>query len=51
MLDAILSSLITSLNRRRVDRPATSWPWFADVLCRQPDGRWLIAVDKPYGDG
>jgi uncharacterized protein (TIGR02246 family) len=23
---------------------------FADVLRRQPDGRWLIAVDNPYGD-
>jgi len=22
---------------------------FADVLRRQPDGRWLIAVDNPYG--
>jgi ketosteroid isomerase-like protein len=23
---------------------------FNDVLRRQPDGRWLIAVDNPYGD-
>jgi uncharacterized protein (TIGR02246 family) len=22
---------------------------FADVLRRQPDGRWLIAIDNPYG--
>jgi ketosteroid isomerase-like protein len=22
---------------------------FADVLRRQPDGRWLIAVDNPFG--
>jgi uncharacterized protein (TIGR02246 family) len=24
---------------------------FADVLRRQPDGRWLIAIDNPYGGG
>jgi uncharacterized protein (TIGR02246 family) len=23
---------------------------FADVLRRQPDGAWLIAVDNPFGD-
>ena len=23
---------------------------FADVLRRQPDGRWLIAIDNPYGE-
>jgi ketosteroid isomerase-like protein len=23
---------------------------FADVLRRQPDGRWLLAVDNPCGD-
>jgi uncharacterized protein (TIGR02246 family) len=23
---------------------------FADILRRQPDGRWLLAVDNPYGD-
>ena len=23
---------------------------FADVLRRQPDGRWLVAVDNPYGE-
>jgi uncharacterized protein (TIGR02246 family) len=22
---------------------------FADVLRRQPDGRWLVAVDNPFG--
>ncbi|HLL29035.1 MAG TPA: nuclear transport factor 2 family protein [Xanthobacteraceae bacterium] len=22
---------------------------FADVLRRQPDGRWLVAVDSPFG--
>jgi len=22
---------------------------FADVLRRQPDGRWLLAIDNPYG--
>jgi ketosteroid isomerase-like protein len=22
---------------------------FADVMRRQPDGRWLLAVDNPYG--
>lgn len=24
---------------------------FADVLRRQPDGRWLIVIDNPYGGG
>ena len=23
---------------------------FADVLRRQPDGHWLVAIDNPYGD-
>jgi ketosteroid isomerase-like protein len=23
---------------------------FVDVLRRKPDGRWLVAVDNPYGD-
>ena len=23
---------------------------FADVLRRQADGRWLIAIDNPYGE-
>jgi len=23
---------------------------FADVLRRQPDGRWLIVIDNPYGE-
>src|ERR1700682_4462572 len=29
--------------------PFESASRFADVLRRQPDGRWLIAIDNPYG--
>jgi ketosteroid isomerase-like protein len=30
-------------------KPVTMGGLSADVLRRQPDGRWLIAVDNPWG--
>ncbi len=39
----------TLSGRRRDDTPFERVSRFADVLRRQPDGRWLIAIDHPYG--
>jgi ketosteroid isomerase-like protein len=39
----------TLSGRRRDVKPFDRTSRFADVLRRQPDGRWLIAVDNPYG--
>ncbi len=39
-----------TLSGRRTDgTPFENVSRFADVLRRQPDGCWLIAVDNPYG--
>jgi uncharacterized protein (TIGR02246 family) len=37
----------SSPDGQRVEMSGTS----ADVLRRQPDGRWLIAIDNPWGTG
>lgn len=37
----------TSPDGKRVDMSGAS----SDVLRRQPDGRWLISVDNPWGTG
>jgi ketosteroid isomerase-like protein len=39
----------TLSGRRRDGTPFENASRFADVLRRQPDGRWLIAVDNPFG--
>jgi uncharacterized protein (TIGR02246 family) len=39
----------TLSGRRRDGTPFERTSRFADVLRRQPDGRWLLAVDNPYG--
>jgi uncharacterized protein (TIGR02246 family) len=41
----------TMAGTRADGRPLDRTRRFADVLRRQPDGRWLIAVDNPYGGG
>jgi ketosteroid isomerase-like protein len=49
--DLVLVLGTFSLSGRRADGTAFErTSRFADVLRRQPDGRWLIAVDNPYGD-
>jgi ketosteroid isomerase-like protein len=49
--DVVLVLGTFTLSRRRADgSPLESTSRFADVLRRQPDGRWLIAVDNPYGE-
>jgi ketosteroid isomerase-like protein len=40
----------TLCGRRGDGTPFERTSRFADVLRRQPDGRWLLAVDNPYGD-
>jgi uncharacterized protein (TIGR02246 family) len=48
--DLVLVLGTFTLSGRRADgTPFESASRFADVLRRQPDGRWLIAVDNPYG--
>ena len=40
----------TLAGRRWNGTPFERTSKFADVLRRQADGRWLIAVDNPYGE-
>jgi uncharacterized protein (TIGR02246 family) len=48
--DLVLVLGTFTLSGRRPDgTPFESASRFADVLRRQPDGPWLIAVDNPYG--
>jgi uncharacterized protein (TIGR02246 family) len=48
--DLVLVLGTFTLSGRRPDgTPFERTSRFADVLRRQPDGRWLIAVDNPYG--
>ena len=48
--DLVLVLGTFTLSGRRSDgTPFESASRFADVLRRQPDGRWLIAIDNPYG--
>jgi ketosteroid isomerase-like protein len=48
--DVVLVLGTFTLSGRRTDgTPFERTSRFADVLRRQPDGRWLIAVDNPYG--
>ena len=49
--DLVLVLGTFTLSGRRADGTAFErTSRFADVLRRQPDGRWLLAVDNPYGD-
>jgi uncharacterized protein (TIGR02246 family) len=49
--DLVLVQGTFTLSGRRGDgTPFERASRFADVLRRQPDGRWLLAVDNPYGD-
>ena|SRR5215472_7298946 len=49
--DLVLVLGTFTLSGRRGDgTPFERTSRFADVLRRQPDGRWLVAVDYPYGD-
>ena len=48
---ALVLGTFTLSGRRGDGTPFDRTSRFADVLRRQPDGRWLIAVDNPYGDG
>jgi uncharacterized protein (TIGR02246 family) len=48
--DLVLVLGTFTLSGRRPDgSPFERTSRFADVLRRQPDGRWLIAIDNPYG--
>ena len=47
---ALVLGTFTLSGRRGDGTPFDRTSRFADVLRRQPDGRWLIAVDNPYGD-
>ena len=48
--DLVLVLGTFTLSGRRGDgTPFERVSRFADVLRRQPDGRWLIAIDNPYG--
>ncbi len=48
--DLVLVLGTFTLSGRRGDgTPFERASRFADVLRRQPDGSWLIAVDNPYG--
>jgi len=38
----------TLVGRRRDGTPLDRAARFADVLRRQPDGRWLVAIDDPF---
>jgi len=47
--DLVLVLGMFTLSGRRPDgTPLARTARFADVLRRQPDGRWLIAVDNPF---
>jgi ketosteroid isomerase-like protein len=49
--DLVLVLGTFTLSGRRGDgTPFDRTSRFADVLRRQPDGRWLVAIDNPYGD-
>jgi ketosteroid isomerase-like protein len=49
--DVVLVLGTFTLSGRRGDgAPFERTSKFADVLRRQPDGHWRIAVDNPYGD-
>ena len=49
--DLVLVLGTFTLSGRRADgRAFERTSRFADVLRRQSDGRWLLAVDNPYGD-
>jgi ketosteroid isomerase-like protein len=49
--DVVLVLGTFTLSGRRGDgAPFERTSKFADVLRRQRDGRWLIAIDNPYGD-
>ena len=49
--DLVLVLGTFALSGRRGDgTPFERTSRFADVLRRQPDGRWLLAVDNPCGD-
>ena len=49
--DLVLVLGTFTLSGRRGDSmPFDRTSRFADVLPRQPDGRWLVAIDNPYGD-
>jgi uncharacterized protein (TIGR02246 family) len=46
---ALVLGTFTFSGRRGDGPPLERTARFADVLRRQPDGRWLIAVDNPFG--
>jgi uncharacterized protein (TIGR02246 family) len=46
----LVSGTFTLTGRREDGTTFERRSKFADVLCRQPDGRWLIAVDNPCVD-
>ena len=46
----LVQGTFTLSGQRANSTPFERTSKFADVLRRQPDGRWLIAVDNPYGD-
>jgi ketosteroid isomerase-like protein len=48
--DLVLVLGTFTLSGHRDGAPFERTSKFADVVRRQPDGRWLIAVDNPYGD-
>ena len=49
--DLVLVLGTFTLSGRRGDgTPFDRTSRFADVLRRQLDGRWLVAIDNPYGD-
>lgn len=49
--DVVLALGTFTLSGRREDgAPFERTSRFADVLRRQPDGRWLIIIDNPYGE-
>ncbi len=49
--DVVLVLGTLTLSGRRGDgAPFENTSRFADVLRRQTDGRWLIAIDNPYGE-
>ena len=47
---ALVLGTFTLSGRRGDGTPFDRTSRFADVLRRQPDGRWLVAIDNPYGD-
>lgn len=46
---ALVLGTFTLSGRRGDGTPFERASRFADVLRRQPDGSWLIAIDNPYG--